>query len=121
MWFSVIFCLTHTDTGFTLLSMDKDEIKQKLLQVVKSDPYFSDIKSIAVFGSQVTGEAGLGSDVDVLVEFNDEAHIGFFKYVRIQRMLGKALDATVDLLTPQAISKYFRDEVLAQAEYFYER
>ncbi len=29
--------------------------------------------------------------------------------------------ADIDLLTPQAISKYFRDEVLAQAEYVYEK
>ncbi len=34
-----------------------------------------------------------------------------------ESFLGKA----VDLLTPQAISKYFRDEVLAQAEYVYEK
>jgi predicted nucleotidyltransferase len=31
------------------------------------------------------------------------------------------LGKSVDLLTPQAISKYFRDKVLAEAEYVYER
>jgi hypothetical protein len=100
--------------------MDKQEIKTKLLEAVKSDPHVGDIKSVAIFGSYVAGEATDASDVDVLIDFEPEAKIGYFELAQIQRNFRNHLDKEIDLLTPQAISKYFREEVLRQAEYFYE-
>lgn len=47
--------------------MTKQEIKDKLLEAVKKDEHFSDIKSLALFGSYVTGQAKEDSDVDVLI------------------------------------------------------
>ncbi len=44
-----------------------------------------------------------------------------FELFDIQNHLESVVGTTVDLVTPQAISKYFRDEVLAQAEVVYER
>jgi len=38
----------------------------------------------------------------------------------IQDQLSKSLGRKVDLLTPQAFSKYFRDEVLQEAEPVYQ-
>ena len=34
--------------------------------------------SLSVFGSVVRGEAGPDSDIDILVEFEPDAHIGLF-------------------------------------------
>jgi len=113
--------LTLADTGFTLVNMDKEQIKAKLAESVKSNPYVGDIKSVAIFGSYVAGEATDESDVDVLIDFVPSAKIGYFELAQIQRNLRKHLGKEIDLLTPQAISKYFREEVLRQAEYFYER
>lgn len=104
-----------------LLSMTKQEIKDKLLEAVKKDEHFSDIKSLALFGSYVTGQAKEDSDVDVLIEFMPKARVGFFKLAQIQRNLRGFLGRNVDLLTLEAISKYFRDEVLQQAEPVYEK
>ncbi|KKR85526.1 MAG: hypothetical protein UV53_C0004G0015 [Candidatus Azambacteria bacterium GW2011_GWE1_42_9] len=40
--------------------------------------------------------------------------------VRIQRKLGEFIGKKVDLLTPQSLSKFFREKVLAEAEDIYE-
>ena len=101
--------------------MIKQEIKDKLIEAVKHDPYLPDISSVAVFGSYVNGTPTEDSYVDVLIDFERNAVIGFFALSDIKDNFESFLEKPVDLLTPQAISKYFRDEVLAQAEYVYEK
>ena len=101
--------------------MTKQDIKNRLLEAIKRDPHLDDIKSVALFGSHIHGSAHEDSDVDVLIEFVPTAVIGFFALSDIKNNFESLLEKTVDLLTPQAISKYFRDEVLSQAEYIYEK
>ena len=55
------------------------------------------------------------------MEFSEDSHIGFFTYAEIQRNLTEAVGRKVDLVTPEALSKYIRKEVLEQAEIVYER
>jgi predicted nucleotidyltransferase len=100
--------------------MNKEEIKSRLLEAVKQDEHVEDIKTIAIFGSFVHGDDRPDSDVDVLVEFAENSHIGFFTYAEIQRNLTKAVGRKVDLVTRQALSKYIRKDVLEQAEMVYE-
>ena len=90
--------------------MDKQEIKKRLLEAVKKDEYLADIKFVAIFGV-----------VDVIIDVEPTAVIGFFALSDIKDNFELFLQRHVDLLTPQAISKYFRDEVLEQAEYVYEK
>lgn len=101
--------------------MNKEEIKNKLLNAVKNCGYTRDIKWLAIFGSCVTGQAKETSDVDVLIDFTEDAHVGFFKYVRIRRSLSEMLGLEVDMVTPQALSKYIKHQILQQAETVYER
>jgi predicted nucleotidyltransferase len=101
--------------------MGKTEIKEKLAEALKSCPHRKTIKSLAIFGSYVKGTAKKNSDLDVLVELVPKSGIGFFELFDIQEALQAKVGIHIDLLTPQAISKYFRDEVLSQAEYVYER
>ena len=68
----------------------------------------------------VHGTARDDSDIDVLIDFDPQAAIGLFEFIEIQDQLSEALGRKVDLLTPQALSKYFRDEVLQEAEPVYE-
>ncbi|MFX0210806.1 MAG: nucleotidyltransferase family protein [Candidatus Hodarchaeota archaeon] len=101
--------------------MDKQEVKKRLLDAVKRDPHLEAIKSVAIFGSYVNGTPSEGSDVDVLIDFEPTAVIGFFALSDIKENFESFIEKPVDLLTPQAISKYFRDEVLSEAEYVYEK
>jgi predicted nucleotidyltransferase len=101
--------------------MTKQEIKTKLLEAVKSSDHRNDIKSVAIFGSFVTGAATDTSDVDVLIDFEPAAKVGLLEFVRIQRHLAEAVGRKVDLLTPEAISKYIRNEIMRQSELVYAR
>jgi hypothetical protein len=59
------------------------------------------------------------SDVDLLVEF-DPGHVpGFFTLAHMERELSEVIGKKVDLRTPHELSKYFRDEVLSEAEVQY--
>ena len=98
-----------------------EEIKNKLNEALKNCPYKDDIKSVAVFGSYVNGTPAENSDIDILIDFEPNATIGFFALSDIKDAFEAYLKKQVDLLTPEAISKYFRNEVLAQAEYVYEK
>lgn len=100
--------------------MTKEKIKELLLAAVKNNPNFADIKYVALFGSYVNGSPRDNSDIDVLIDFYPQAIVGLFKYIDIQQNLSKALGRNVDLLTLPAISKYFRNQVLQEAELVYE-
>ncbi|MFC1653003.1 nucleotidyltransferase family protein [Planctomycetota bacterium] len=100
--------------------MGKDELKNKLGLAIAGLPHVKAIKSLALFGSHVNGSPDIDSDVDVLIDFFPSAVIGFFELSDIQNHLESAIGMKVDLVTPQAVSKYFRDQVLTQAEVVYE-
>jgi predicted nucleotidyltransferase len=101
--------------------MDKEKIKKTLLEAIKVSPHFESIKSVAIFGSYVNGTPDTDSDIDVLIDFEPSAVIGFFALSDIKNNFESFLKISVDLLTPSAISKHFRDEVVNQAETVYEK
>jgi len=76
------------------------------------------IRRLAVFGSILREDFGPQSDVDVLVEFEPGATPGF-AFFAVQDELSGILGRKVDLNTPQCLSKYFRDEVLREAQDLY--
>jgi hypothetical protein len=76
------------------------------------------IRKLALFGSVVRDDFRPDSDVDVLVEF-ESGHVPGLAFIRMQAELSELLARKVDLNTPGFLSKYFRDEVLAEAEVIY--
>ena len=75
---------------------------------------------LSLFGSVLRDDFQMDSDIDFLVEFEPAKVPGLIRLCRMQRELSELLDGRkVDLRTPQELSKYFRDEVLAQAEVQY--
>ena len=101
--------------------MDKQEAKARLLEAIQNEPYREEIQSVALFGSVLMGTNAPESDVDVLIDFVPSAIVGFVKFSQIRQNLEQHVGQPVDLLTPQALSKFFRDRVLNEAEYIYER
>ncbi len=78
------------------------------------------IIKLSLFGSVLREDFRIDSDLDFLVEFKPGKVPGLIKLCRMQRELSEILNGRkVDLRTPQELSKYFRDEVLAQAEVQY--
>jgi len=59
------------------------------------------------------------SDIDVLVAFKEEADKSLFTLVDIQDALTQLFDRQAHLCTRGSISRYFREEVLREAEVQY--
>lgn len=47
------------------------------------------VKALYLFGSVVRGDERQMSDIDLLVDFEDDARIGLFEFARLQRMLSE--------------------------------
>ena len=79
------------------------------------------IRRLSLFGSVLKGTARPGSDVDLLIEFVPGSRPSLFDLVDIEQELSALLDGRpVDVRTAEDLSRYFRDEVLREAEVQYE-
>lgn len=78
------------------------------------------IRRLAIFGSALRSDFNESSDIDILVEFEPEHSPGLFGMARMERELSLLLGGRkVDLRTPEDLSRYFRQEVLNEAEVQY--
>jgi len=80
------------------------------------------IRRLSLFGSVLGEGFGPASDVDVLVEFEADKVPGLFRLAGLEMELSELLGGRkVDMNTPNCLSPYFRDQVLAEAEEQYVR
>ncbi len=77
------------------------------------------IRRLALFGSQLKGTARPDSDIDLLVEFDPDAHPTLLGMAQMEIELSELLGRKVDLRTAGDLSRYFRDEVVRTAEVQY--
>ena len=77
------------------------------------------IQRLALFGSVLRGDFRPDSDVDVLVEFEPGTSVGFLRLAAMELELTEILGRRADLRTAAELSRYFRDEVLKEAEVQY--
>jgi len=73
------------------------------------------VVSLALFGSVARGEAGPASDIDILIEFGPDAHVGIFQFTDLQDYLERLLGRRVDLVTRTALKPQLRDRILKEA------
>jgi predicted nucleotidyltransferase len=91
-----------------------EEIKRIILQHKAEIKKKFKVKTIGVFGSYVRGEQKRGSDVDILVEFEEDAKIGFFKFLDLEEFLSQKLGVKVDLVTKNALKPYIGKSILQE-------
>ncbi|MBI2083964.1 MAG: nucleotidyltransferase family protein [Deltaproteobacteria bacterium] len=77
------------------------------------------IRKLSLFGSVLRDDFSPDSDVDVLVEFEKNVAVGFLSLAGMELDLSKILGRKVDLRTPAELSRYFRREVLREAQVQY--
>lgn len=78
------------------------------------------IRELSFFGSVLRDDFGPDSDIDVLVEFESGHVPGLIRLAGMELELSDLLGGrNVDLNTPQCLSRYFRDEVIREAEAVY--
>jgi len=81
------------------------EIKPRLMASYKA-------KEIGLFGSFVRGEQDVGSDIDVLVEFEDGADL--FDLTGLSLYLEEELHRKVDVVPKRALREELRESVLRE-------
>ena len=76
------------------------------------------IRRLSLFGSVLRDDFAPDSDVDVLVEFAP-GHTPGFAFFSMEEELSEILGRKVDLNTPGFLSRYFREQVMEEAEPLY--
>jgi predicted nucleotidyltransferase len=76
------------------------------------------IRKLALFGSILRPDFRPDSDIDVLVEF-EPGFVPGLAFFTMQEELSALLGRKVDLNTREGLSRYFRDQVLQEAETLY--
>jgi hypothetical protein len=79
------------------------------------------IRRLALFGSVLRDDFGPDSDVDVLVEFEPDAHVGLITLAGIEIELSRLLGRRAELHTPKGLNPQFREQVEEAAEVQFER
>jgi predicted nucleotidyltransferase len=77
------------------------------------------IRRLSLFGSVLKGTPRPDSDVDVLVQFEPEHVPGLLTLAGLEIELSRLLGRKADVRTAEDLSRYFRDEVVAQAQLLY--
>ena len=78
------------------------------------------IRRLGLFGSALHGRMQPDSDIDLLVDFEPNRTPGLLGIARLELELEALVGRPVDLRTPHDLSRYFRDEVAAEARVLYE-
>ncbi|NUM73743.1 nucleotidyltransferase family protein [candidate division KSB1 bacterium] len=94
----------HVEQILRLLRDQQLEIKQR---------YKAEVKGL--FGSVARGEAQRESDLDLLVDFDEEADL--FDYVGLSQYLEEKLKRKIDLVPRRSLREEIKAKVLEEAIY----
>jgi len=86
-----------------ILKEHKEELKKKY-----------GIKEIGIFGSYVREEYKEKSDLDILVEFEEDAKIGLLKFVNMENYLSELIGVKVDLVEKSALKPRIGKHILKE-------
>ena len=73
------------------------------------------VSHAAVFGSLARGEAGAYSDIDVLVELDQDRPLGIFQYARLKLYINEILNGAGDVVNRRTLKPLLRDSILHDA------
>ena len=74
------------------------------------------VSSLSLFGSLIHGNARPDSDIDVLVDFDENRRLSLVDFVEIKSFLEERLGRDVDVVSRLGIESALRDTVLSEAE-----
>jgi len=72
------------------------------------------IKSLGIFGSYVHGRQTKQSDIDILVEFDNQVPVTLVGFVALERELGSLLGRRVDLVERDTLKPAIGRRILAK-------
>jgi hypothetical protein len=80
----------------------------QILQAHRDELHDFGVEKISVFGSIARNSATEKSDIDMVVELRDITYRG---YITLKKFLEKTLQRKVDLVTSDAVTGRFKDEI----------
>jgi predicted nucleotidyltransferase len=98
--------------GEAKISIPKDKIADFCKQ--------NQVRRLSFFGSVLREDFGPDSDVDILVEFEPGTRMGLIRLSGLEIELGEIVGRKVDLNTRGFLNKYYRDQILTEADVQYD-
>ncbi len=89
-----------------LLEKYKEELKRKYK-----------IKEIGIFGSYVREEQKETNDIDILVEFENDAELSLLDFIGIEQELSDLLEVKVDLVEKKTLKPYIGEHIKREVVY----
>lgn len=78
---------------------------------------FCGVAHAALFGSMARGDDRPDSDVDILVEFDPDAHVTVFDYVGVKEYIASLFLQPVDVIDREALKPHLRRPSARDAVY----
>jgi predicted nucleotidyltransferase len=94
-----------------------EEIKEILKEHKEEVSRKYKVSEIGIFGSFVRGEQKKRSDLDILVEFDEENIPSLLKLIEMERYLQRLLRKKVDLVMKSGIRPELKDIILKEVVY----
>jgi hypothetical protein len=98
-------------------TLNKEETKEKLQSICEKN----DVVFLGLFGSFVKGKQTKKSDIDMIVKFDKSKKKSLLDLIHTESELKKILRRKVDLLTPESLSPYLKENILKSTRVIYER
>ena len=73
------------------------------------------VSHAAVFGSVARGDASPDSDIDVLVDLDEDRAMGIFEYARLKLYINGLFDGASDVVNRRTLKPLLRDNILHDA------
>jgi uncharacterized protein len=70
-----------------------------------------------LFGSRARGDARLGSDIDIMIDFSPEVRVTVFNYAGLKNFIAGLFDGPVDVVNRDALKPYVRPVATTDAVY----
>jgi uncharacterized protein len=91
-------------------------LSRQLTPILKSNG----VVFAGLFGSQARGDAKLNSDYDFLIEFHPQKKYTLLDLAGVKEELERELNKSVDVVTPNGLDRYIKQEVLNSVISFYD-
>ena len=101
------------------MTAKETKTKENVLELIRSnqDKIRSyGVRKLGLFGSFVRGEQKPESDIDLLVEFQQDKK-SFDNFIQLAFFLEEILESRVELITIDALSPYIGPHIIKEVEY----
>ena len=93
------------------------EEAKRILSSHKKDLLRLGVRELSLFGSVARNKASVGSDIDILVDFDSKK--GLFGFVELKNYLEKLLRCDVDLVTKGSLHPSLKKRILHEAKHVF--